>query len=339
MMDMTRRTSLLFRCFTPLLFPLSLLFLFFLSTLFCGCGKEEGKTGKLKIGVSVPAASHGWTGGVLWHAEQAKQRIESGNPDTEILLSSAATAAEQVERIENLLARGIDALVVMAQEPGPLTGICGEAKKQGVYLVVVSNPLSEAHQDVFVNGSNRSFGKAAAEATGKLLNGKGDILVMEGVPSPINTERVSAFREELEKSWPEIRILESQASYWNAEKGLALMENFLQKHPKVDAVWTGDDDVLSGAVKGYAESGRTDLKAMIGGGGAKNVVKRILDGDPLVKATVSYSPAMIETGMDQALAGLRNGKVPPEGKKEIIIPSEIITRENAEKFYFPDSVY
>ncbi len=331
---MTRRTSLLFHCYKPL----SLLSLFLFCTL-CGCGRQEKESRKLTIGVSVPAASHGWTGGVLWHAEQAKQRIESENPDTEILLTSAATAAEQVERIENLLARGIDALVVMGQEPGPLTGICGEAKKQGVYLVVVSNPLSEAHQDVFVNGSNRSFGKAAAEATGKLLDGKGDILLMEGVPSPINTERVSAFREELEKSWPEIRILESQASYWNAEKGLALMENFLQKHPKVDAVWTGDDDVLSGALKAYSESGRTDLKAMIGGGGAKNVVKRILDGDSLVKATVSYSPAMIETGMDQALAGLRNGKTPPGGKNEIIIPSEIITRENAENFYFPESVY
>ena len=42
------------------------------AVMLCGCGKSEKK---LKIGISVPAATHGWTGGVVWHAEQ---RLLSG---------------------------------------------------------------------------------------------------------------------------------------------------------------------------------------------------------------------------------------------------------------------
>ena len=300
----------------------------------CGCSDSAAK--KLKIGISIPAATHGWTGGVVWSAEQAKKNIEAANPDVEVIVTSSANTADQVNRIENLLARKVNALVVMAQEPGPVSGVCERAKKQGAYLVIVSNPIEKPVQDVFVNGDNRSFGAAAAETMGRLLNGQGDIVVMEGIPCPINTDRVSAFRKVLAEKYPKIRILESQTAGWNTEKGLALMENFLQKHKKIDGVWCGDDDVLIGALKAYQESKRKDVKCMVGGGGSKLIVKKILDRDPLVRGTVTYSPRMLEKGVDAALEGLRTGKT---SRKEIIIKSEIVTSETAAKYYYPDSVY
>ena len=117
------------------------------------------------------------------------------------------------------------------------------------------------------------------------------------------------------------------------------MENFLQKFPRIDAVWAGDDDVLTGALKAYKESKRKDVKFFVGGGGAKGTVKMIMENDPLVKATITYSPAMISTGIEAALAGLRNGGRTPEGKKEIIIPSRIVLNNNAAEYYFPASIY
>ena len=244
--------------------------------LVAGCGKDSGK--KLRIGISIPAATHGWTGGVVWSAERAKKNLEAENPDLQVIVTSSANTADQVNRIENLIARNVDALVVLAQEPGPISDICAKAARQGIFLVVVSNPLDQPVQDVFVNGDNRSFGAAAAKAMGRILGGKGDILMMEGVPCPINTDRVESFRETLSKEFPGIRILESQAAWWNTEKGLSLMENYLQKYPKIDAVWAGDDDVLVGALKAYEESGRKDVKAMIGGGGSRNYFENRLRG-------------------------------------------------------------
>ena len=299
-----------------------------------GCGKDDRP---VKIGVSIPAATHGWTGGVVWNAEQAKAQIERDNPDVEVILTTAATASDQADRIENLSARGVRALVVMAQEPGPITPACEAAKAKGIFLVVVSNPLERPVQDVFVNGDNRSFGRAAADAIGELLGGKGDIVMMEGIPCPINTERVDGFRGRLAERYPAIRILESQPAYWNTEKGLSVMENLLQKHPRLDAVWAGDDDVMIGALKAYEESGRSDLKAMVGGGGSKDTVKRILDGTSVVKGTATYPPQMIRTAIDTALQGVRNnGKA---AQPEIIVPSQAVMKANAASFYFPDSVY
>ena len=305
-----------------------------------GCGNGEGAAdGKLRIGVSLPAADHGWSGGIVSAAELAKTEIEAENPDVEVIVTIGRDANEQHFKIENLVTRGIDALVVVCQEPGPITPACKRAHEKGVYTVIVSNPMLEPCQDLFVNGDNRNLGEQAARAIGRLIDGKGDILVMEGILCPINTQRVEGFRDVLAKEFPDIRILESKPAEWNTEKGFNLMNVYLQKYPKVDAIWVGDDDVLVGALKAYENSGRTDIRAMVGGGGSKFVVKKVMDGDPLVRATVSYPPMMAHRGIVEALRGLRNGKKPVDGIAEIVIPSEIITAENAKDFYFPDSLY
>ena len=101
-------------------------------------------------------------------------------------------------------------------------------------------------------------------------------------------------------------------------------------------MWTGDDDVSVGALKAYEESKRTDVKILVGGGGSKAIVKRILDDDPLVQATVTYPPAMIATGAREAVKIVK-GAVP--ASKQIVVPAEVVTPENAKDFYYPDSAY
>ena len=298
-----------------------------------GCGKKENK---ILIGVSIPAADHGWTGGVVYWAQQAKKNIESKDPGVEVLLTTAQNSADQVNKIENLMTRGVKALVVLPHEPAPLTGICEQVKQRGIHLTVVDRSLARNVQDLEVVGDNALFGQRCAEEMAKRLKGKGNILVMEGIPCSVNTLRVEAFRKVMKK-YPQIRILESASAYWNQEKALRLMENFLQKYKKVDAVWAGDDDVLIGALKAYKESKRKDIRFFIGGGGSKEIIKMVLDRDALVPVDVTYPPRMIANGIEYAVAAAKGQKLPES--KRIVIPAEIITGENAKNFYFPDSIY
>ena len=299
--------------------------------LFAGCGQAEQKT---KIGISIPAADHGWTGGVVYWANQAKKTIEAENPGYEVIVSTARDAAEQVDKVENLLVQGIKALVILPHEPGPLTAVCEQAAKQGVKLVVVDRGLTKDIADVTVSGDNPGFGRAGAQAIAQAINGKGNIVIMEGIPCVVNSDRVNAFKAEIAK-YPGIKILDSQAANWDTEKGMRLMENFLQKYQKIDAVWTGDDDVLLGALKAYEESKRSDVQSFVGGAGAKLIVKMVMDGHKLVRFDVTYPPKMIEVGARQAVALLKNVKVAPRQ----IVPAEIIDQKNAKHFYYPDSVF
>lgn len=296
--------------------------------LFCACGNS----GKRTIVISIPGADHGWTGGVVSWAEKAKEEIEKSNPDVEVIVQTSKDSQEQVNGIDMMLAKGVDTIVILPHEPAPLTGVCKKAKKQGVFLVVVDRGLAEPVYDLEVVGDNTGFGEAAARAIGKELNGVGGVVIMEGVECQVNTDRVNGFKAVLEKDFPGIKILQSDNADWNEEKGMKVMENMLVKYPAIDAVWTGDDDVLNGALKAYEKSGRTDVKLMVGGGGSKTIVKRVMDGDKLVRLTVTYPPKMI---YDAAMMAVTK-QVP---QKKVVIPADTVTKDNAAKFYYPDSRY
>jgi len=302
-----------------------------------GCGKKDANSNKaLRIGVSLPSADHGWTGGVVWWAEKTAKELMAKDQSLKITVVTAKDAGEQVNQIENLMIQGIDALVLLPHEPGPLTKISEEVSDKGIFLTVVDRNLDRPAQLLSVVGDNPGFGRACGAELVKQLNGEGDIVVMEGIPCQVNTDRVTAFKAEIAKA-PGIKILDSQPAYWDTEKALKLMENFLQKHSKIDAVWTGDDDVLIGALKAYEESGRKDIKFFIGGAGSKVIVKKVLDKDPLVPFDVTYPPRMIAVGIENTIKAVRH-EIPMD-KNLIVVPAEVIVPENAQQFYFPDSVY
>ena len=305
------------------------------SLLVCSCSREAAPATRT-IGISIPAADHGWTGGVVFWAGQAKKDIEAENPGTKVLVSSAKDSADQASGIETLLVRGVDALVVLPNEPAPLTPVCKQAAAKGVPLVVVDRGLEDPSlATLSVVGDNPGFGRVSGEQLAKAIGGKGKVALMQGVLCQVNTDRVEAFKKVLAE-YPDIELVEEGVSDWSTEKGLRLMENYLQKHPQLDAVWAGDDDVLLGAKKAYEESGRTDLKILLGGGGSKAVVKMVLDGDPLVTQTVTYPPKMIYVAAQEA-AKLLAGEAPAEAR--IVVPAEVIDASNAEANYFPDSAY
>ena len=297
----------------------------------------------LKIGVSIPTADHGWTGGINWWAQKAINDWKAKDPNVQFFLVTAASPAEQVGQVEDLMVKGIDALVILAYDSAPLTPVVKEAYDSGIFVVSIDRGLTEPVQNIYVAGDNPGLGRVSGEWLAKALNGKGKIVVLEGIPCVINTERVDAF-DAVIKQYPGIQILDSQPAYWSTQKGLEIMENYLQKYPHIDAVWAQDDDVLKGVLQAYKESGRSDIKIMLGGAGSKDIIKMVKDGDPLVKADVTYPPSMIATGISAAIMAMR-GEMPGnwyyqhQWPSKIIVPAELVTPENASKYYEPDSIY
>lgn len=121
------------------------------------------------------------------------------------------------------------------------------------------------------------------------------------------------------------------------------MENYLQKYDEIDAVYAQDDDVLKGVLQAYEESGRDDIEFMLGGAGSKDIIKMIMEGSDLVRADVTYPPSMIATGISLGVKAAKNenldGFYQRKLPADIILRAELVTRENAEEYYYPDSVF
>jgi ribose transport system substrate-binding protein len=292
---------------------------------------------KFKIGVSIPAADHGWTAGVkYWAEEEAKK-----HPEVEFDIQTADTPAKQITQLEAMGTKKMDAVVILATESAPVTPAAQKLKDQGIFLVNVDRGFTSHFEDIFVAGDNKKFGTLSAEFMAEKLKGKGNILVLEGIPCTVNTDRVEAFKAVFAK-YPDLKILASQSGMWNQQKAQDVMQTMLTTHKQVDAIWAGDDDMALGAEKALKAAGRDKGMWMLGGAGMKDIVKRVMENDPMFPANITYPPSMIAQGIQEAVNALMTTKkedLKTFKHKDVDVKIEMITPANAKDFYFKDSIY
>ena len=288
------------------------------------------------IGISIPAATHGWAGALNFHAERTVERLKKANPDLDFVLTTTSDPGQQVSDLEDMVAtRGIDALVVLPFESEPLTGPIQRIADSGVWVTVVDRGLAqEGIEDLYVAGDNDSFGRTAGTYFADTLDEGAKIVVMRGIASTVDNERVAGFESALEGSG--IEVLAMDHGNWNRDTAFNLMQDYLSRFPEIDAVWAADDDMAVGALAAIEQAGREGEMIVVGGAGMKEMVDRIRNNDETVPVNVTYPPAMISTAIEMTAMGLTSG-APFSG--DFIIASQLITPENAEDFYFEDSPY
>lgn len=312
-------------------------------TVVASIGFAQEKT--YRIGVSMPSATHGWMANANWWANKAKTDWEARDKNVKIELKFAGNAQQQTADIEDLLVKKIDAIVVFPFDTS-VTNVVEKAYNQGVYVVVLDRGVSkEGIYDIYITNDDETYTRKGMEWLAKQMGYKGNLLLITGVPSPIDTIRTETIKEVCAK-YPNIKILDAQPGDWNRQKALTVMENYLQKYKQIDAVYTADDDMMIAAMQAYKESGRKDIKFFLGGGCLKEIVKQIMDdSNPLIKADVTYSPSVIATSISYAVIGVKGEKLNPYVyqvralPRRIILPSELVTKENAKDFYFPDAPF
>lgn len=288
------------------------------------------------IGVSIPAATHGWTGGVNFHAQQAIDSLKETYPQLEFVLATAGDPGKQVSDVEDMMAtRDIDALVILPFESDPLTGPVKRVADAGKWVTVVDRGLAqEGIEDLYVAGDNTAFGRVAGEYFKEKMPDGGKIVALRGIPTTIDNERVEAFQAALEGS--NIEIIGMEHGNWNRDKAFEVMQDFLSRFPEIDAVWASDDDMALGVIEAIKQAGRESDMWVLGGAGMKQMIERVKAGDTMVPADVTYPPAMIATAI-RLTADRFVSQAPMEGR--FIIGSVLVTPENADQYYYPDSPF
>lgn len=288
------------------------------------------------IGVSIPAATHGWAGGMNFHAQEAINRLEDVYPQLDFVLATASDPAKQVNDIEDMVAtRNISALVVLPFESEPLTSPVQAVAATGAWVTVVDRGLAiPGIEDLYVAGDNSGFGKVSGEYMVSAMPDGGKIVALRGIPTSIDNERVAGFEAAIEGSG--IEIIGMEHGNWNRDDSFTVMQDFLSKYDTIDAVWASDDDMAIGVLAAIEQSGRDDVKFVLGGAGMKEMIARVRDGDTMVPADVTYPPSMIATAIEMTAVGLTS-TAPVSGT--FTIGSVLITQENAAEFYYEDSPF
>jgi ribose transport system substrate-binding protein len=291
---------------------------------------------KVVIGVSVPAADHGWTGGVNYFAQQAVERLGTTYPDVEFVFASAPDAPKQIADIEDMVStRGIDALVILPGDPDAMTSAIKQVKDAGKFVTVVDRQLSiDGVEDLYVAGDNPGLGSNAAAYIKEQLPEGGNIVILRGLPIPIDQQRFDGFMSGIEGT--NITVLDDEFANWNRDDGFRVMQDFLTRFPDIKAVWTQDDDISLGAIEAIKQAGREDEMFVVGGAGMQQILQAVANGDKLTPVDVSYSPAMIATAIELTTSHLVGG-IQVDGS--YILDSTLITSENADEFIDAESPF
>ncbi|MGN6468480.1 MAG: substrate-binding domain-containing protein [Rhizobiaceae bacterium] len=299
-------------------------------------GVAHAEDKKFTMGVSIPAADHGWTAGVVYHAQRVAKLLMAEHPGLNVIVKTSPDAATQANALEDLTTQGMNALVILPSNPDPLVNAIKQVKSKNIFVTLVDRAPSnndDSVRDLYVAGNNPALGAVAGKYI-KEHTPDAQVVVIRGLPIPIDQQRQDGFDKAIEGS--NVKVLEKQFGNWNRDDAFKVMQDYLTKYPKIDVVWCQDDDMAVGVLQAIEQAKRTDIKYVIAGAGSKDMVKKVMDGDKLIPVDVLYPPAMIGTAMELTAASLYD-QVPVRGS--YILDATLITKENAKDFYFPDSPF
>ncbi|MFN8579951.1 MAG: substrate-binding domain-containing protein [Gemmatimonadaceae bacterium] len=223
------------------------------------CGRQQ--KGKFLIGFSQANLGEPWR--VAMNAEVEKRAKDY--PDLEFVYADAQQDnAKQVADVENFLRQKIDLLIISPNEAKPLTPVVRRAFEAKIPVIVLDREIEGDSYTTFIGANNREIGKAAGEFAAKVLNGKGDIVEIKGLPgSTPARDRSDGFREAI-AAFPGIKIIHDPVANWLREEAVTQMEAALAAHPHIDLVYAHNDPMAVGAYLAAKAKGRDAEMKFIG---------------------------------------------------------------------------
>ena len=275
----------------------------------------------VKVGIAAPDVTHGWVAGVAYYAE--KYCKDNG---LEYKVSTSGDAAQMQAGLQDLVAWGATVIVSFPQWAGMETAM-QEIIDSGI--PVVNFDIDVACEGIYkVTGDNYDMGYQSAKYIVEKVGPAANIAVMD-VPSSgsVCELRKQGFYDYLtEIGYDQSNIFEVALASFARNDGVAVMADVLESHPHIDAVYSMDDETSLGCIQSINEAGRTEIKAITGGGGCQEYFKVIAsdEGKAIGAASALYSPAMIQDAIKVAIKLLNGESVDPV----LVIPTTIVSEAN-----------
>jgi ribose transport system substrate-binding protein len=230
--------------------------------------------------------------------------------------------AGEMKIVETMINRHIDAIVVAPNDRSALRIVVERAAAAKIPVVVYDSAVDSDLYSTFVATDNYLGGKLGADRMGKLLNGKGKIVLVKTSPGGASTmAREDGFRDELHAKFPGIAILDERFGMSSVALSLTAAENMLTAHPDIDGIFASNETGSEGAAQ--ALKGRGIHAKLVGFDSSPLLIDMLKSGwiDSLV---VQHPFQMGETAVDEAIKAIRGEKTP----KKIFLPPRLVDSDN-----------
>lgn len=234
--------------------------------------------------------------------------------------------SEQVNLVEQMVARGVQAIVIAPADSKALIPVLKRAADQGVLIINIDNQLDadalaqSGLKAPFVGPDNRAGAKQVGLALAKKLQPSDAVAIIEGVPTAFNgQQRRTGFEDAMKETG--MKIVSVQAGNWEMEKANALAASILSEHPTLKAILCANDSMALGVVSAIQSAGKQGQILVAGFDHISAIQPMIADGR--VTATADqHADKLAVFGIEAALKILK-GNAPPTNQTTAV---DLITK-------------
>ena len=257
------------------------------------------------IGFSNAGISNSWA--VFMHREVQAEAERYPDMIKQLYVTEAKDKADkQVSDVEDLIAKGIDLLIIRATTEAALDPVITRLHKKGFPVITVSKGIKSDNYVSFVDASNYVLGRMNMVWLCQILKKKGNIVMLGGWPGAGSVIERKAGADEALSRYPGIKALDYQYTHFSPTEGKTVMQAMIQSYgKKIDGVWCDSGLEGVGALEALVEAGmnvpitgdqlnsflvrvlKHNFKGMMGaypprmGAEAVKLAVRVLQGEPV----------------------------------------------------------
>lgn len=232
--------------------------------------------------------------------------------------------SRQVALVDEMIARGVDAIVIAPADSKALVGALRRASESGIVVINIDNKLdagvleSEALAIPFVGPDNRAGARKVGEHLARTLAPGTQVLIVEGTRTSFNAqERLRGFTDAMSEAG--MVIADSQSANWEMAPANTFVTSMLAEYPEARAVLAANDSMALGALAAVRAAGRE--VTIVGFDNISAVQQAIREGRILATAD-QHADQLASFGIDYALRLLAD---PDQALNDLETPVDLVT--------------
>ncbi len=225
-----------------------------------------------------------------------------------IVVDAQDKPSKQLNDIEDLIQQKVNLIIVNPTDSDAIVTAVEEANEAGIPVITVDRSANGGKVIVHIASDNVRGGMMAADFIAKKLGGKGKVVELVGIPgTSAARDRGKGFETELKK-YPGLKLVAKQTANFNRAEGLTVMENILQAHPDIDAVFAQNDEMALGAIEAIKAEGKLGKIIVVGFDAIPDAIEAVKKGE--MAATIAQQPFLMgQLAVEKAYEYLTTGTI------------------------------
>lgn len=212
------------------------------------------KKGPYTIAALTQGPGNGW--GLTYDTSIKYEAAHNPNVKKLIFAPANQDANKEITDLENIVQQKPDAIVLDPLGRAALAAPAARAMSAGIPVILCANGIqgqdfvTRPDIDIYHTGYEAAVGLA------KLLHGKGNVVMFNGIAGVDAAETWKQAGLDAFSHYPHIHVVASAYANWSIATGKQDAAAMIAAHPKIDGVWSGGSEMAIGAILAFHDAGK-----------------------------------------------------------------------------------